>query len=146
MGQAPEENTPIDMSFDEPNSLAGQTEHEFTLGIPMRRPFKGELVEEIDGRLHFDICSSTIRFARSLRGFGIEVGSFSSWAARMSNFPSTNESIERGPNLTIGSFYHLHIPCNDTHTVKAVGEGDKSPATEHSVGRLEARDATIGCR
>lgn len=143
MGRAPEGNIPIDMAYYELNNSIHQIEHEFTLGIPMRRPCKGELAEEIDNGIHFDIWASTSWFVRSLTGFGIEVGSFSSWTARMSNYPSMNTSFDRGHDLTVGSFYDLHISCHDTHTVKAISEGDKSPAAEHSIGRLEPRDATV---
>ena len=53
-GQAPEGNTPVDMPYNEIRSLESQIEHKFTLGIPMRRPLKGELAEESDDGMYFD--------------------------------------------------------------------------------------------
>ena len=54
MGRAPEGNTPIDTSHHESRRLTNRMEHKITLGIPMRRPFKGDLAEEIDDGVDFD--------------------------------------------------------------------------------------------
>ena len=42
------------MPYYEPRRLANQMDHKLTLGIPMRRPVKGDLAEEIDDGMHFD--------------------------------------------------------------------------------------------